>query len=413
MIREIPGPLIEFNSAKNLMPDLQNRTGSIDDRLKKRIRRRVTGRIQEFFIVVAPGLENIVADELRKPPLSRIQGASSPGGIAFSGRLEDLYIAALHLRCASRILMRLTTFRATNFRSLVEKINAFDWELFLPACGLPRIHAVSSHSRLYHQRAVSDRITEIIARRLDVPEGLSDQRLFVRIADDIVTVSLDACGDLLYKRGIKRHAHRAPIRETLAAGALMLAGYTGSVPLIDPMCGSGTFSLEAALIAANIPPGWFRNFSFMRWPAFQPGRWNFIKKEAQKGFAARKSISIFASDIDADACSRLQECVAAHGFSNVVSVEKRDFFSLCPEDLTKEKGVVAINPPYGLRLENPETSRRLFREICAKLKSDYRGWTAVLIVPEFDWASRVPFRCASMSFPHGGLRPTLLWGRIE
>lgn len=398
---------------KNLMPDLKNQTGSIDDRLKKRIRRRVTGRIHEFFIVVAPGFENIVADELKKEPLRQIQAEISPGGIVFSGRLEDLYSAVLHLRCASRILMRLTRFRATNFRRLEEKINAFDWELFLPARGVPHIHVISAHSRLYHQRAVSERIMQIIADKLDASEDLSDQRLFVRIADDAVTVSLDACGDLLYKRGIKRHAHRAPIRETLAAGALMLAGYTGSVPLIDPMCGSGAFSLEAALIAGNVPPGWFREFSFMSWPAFQPARWNFIKKEAQKGFAVRRTAAIFASDIDADACTRLQECVAAHGFSNVVSVEKRDFFSLCPEDLTREKGVVAINPPYGLRLENPETSRRLFREICAKLKTDYRGWTAVLIVPESDWAFRVPFRCASMDFPHGGLRPTLLWGRIE
>lgn len=395
------------------MPEVQDQTGSIDERLKKRIRRRVTGRAHEFFVVVAPGFENIVADELKKEPLCRIKPQISPGGIAFSGRLEDLYSAALHLRCASRILMRLTRFRATNFRRLEEKINTFDWELFLPAHSVPHIHVVSAHSRLYHQRAVSDRITQIIAEKLDAAEGSSDQRLFVRIGDDAVTVSLDACGDLLYKRNIKRHAHRAPIRETLAAGALMTAGYTGSVPLIDPMCGSGAFSLEAALIAGNVPPGWFREFSFMRWPAFQPARWNFIKKAAQKGFAVRRTAAIFASDIDADACTRLQECVAAHGFSNVVSVEKRDFFSLCPEDLTREKGVLVINPPYGLRLGNPETSRRLFREICAKLKTDYRGWTAVLIVPEFDWASRVPFRCASMDFPHGGLRPTLLWGCIE
>ena len=398
---------------KKLMPDLQNQTQSIDDRLKKRIRRRVGGRIHEFFIVVAPGLENIVLDELKKKPLHQIQAEICPGGIAFSGRLEDLYRAALHLHCASRILMRLTRFRATNFRRLEDKISALDWELFLPVRSLPHIHVVSAHSRLYHQRAVSERITQIIAEKLDDAENLSDQRLFVRIVDDAVTVSLDACGDLLYKRGIKRHAHRAPIRETLAAGALMTAGYTGSVPLIDPMCGSGTFSIEAALIAANIPPGWFRNFSFMKWPAFQPGRWNFIKKEARKAFEARKSRSIFASDIDADACSRLQECVDAHGFSNMVSVECRDFFALCPSGLTKGKGIVAINPPYGLRLENVETSRRLFREICAKLKTDYRGWTAVLIAPEFDWASRVPFRCASMSIPHGGLRPALLWGRIE
>jgi len=395
------------------MPEAPDQTGSIDERLKKRIRRRVTGRTHEFFVVVAPGFENIVADELKKEPPCRIKPHISPGGIAFSGRLEDLYSAALHLHCASRILMRLTRFRATNFRRLEEKINAFDWELFLPARSLPHIHVVSAHSRLYHQRAVSERITRIIAEKLDASEGLSDQRLFVRIADDSVTVSLDACGDLLYKRGIKRHAHRAPIRETLAAGALMLAGYTGAVPLIDPMCGSGTFSLEAALIAANIPPGWFRNFSFMRWPAFQHAKWNFIKKEAQKAFEARKSRSIFASDIDPDACMRLQECVDAHGFSNMVSVKRQDFFALRPTDLTKEKGIVAINPPYGLRLENAETSRRIFLEICAKLKTDYRGWTAVLIAPEFDWAFRVPFRFASMRFPHGGLRPALLWGRIE
>ena len=112
------------------------------------------------------------------------------------------------------------------------------------------------------------------------------QRLFIRGVDDRFSVSIDSSGDLLYKRGIKTLAGTAPVRETLAAAILMLAGYSGNEALVNPMCGSGTFAVEGALMARNIPPGWNRSFAFMGWPGFRPAQWRHIRNAAEKRFVS-------------------------------------------------------------------------------------------------------------------------------
>jgi putative N6-adenine-specific DNA methylase len=238
------------------------------------------------------------------------------------------------------------------------------------------------------------------------------QRLFVRVVDDRFTVSLDSSGDHLHKRGIKTHAGVAPIRETIAAAALRMAGYDCREVVVDPMCGSGTFALEAAMMARNVPPGWHRSFAFTQWPSFRPGRWAFSRKEAEKRIVPAGRPVVFASDRDPNACALLQRCVDAHGLSETIRVDGQDFFDLVPSGLESGKGLVVINPPYGRRLGTPAESRRLFRDICRRLASEYTAWKIILIPPPGFPLRMIPFGLTPHRVRHGGLMVDLLVGRI-
>jgi len=274
--------------------------------LKKRIKRHVIGRKMQFFAATAPGLETICREELKVLLPSETPMAIVEGGIQFEGRLHDCYLANLNLRTANRLLMRIESFHAENFRKLEKNLTAVPWELFILPGAPTQIRVTSRHSRLYHKSAVAGLVQASIASRFSLNEFSGEstakptvaQQIFVRLSDDHVTLSIDSSGDLLHKRGIKPWAAKAPIRETLAAAALILSGYTGLEPLVDPMCGSGTFAIEAALIAQKIPPGRFRNFAFREWPSFQPKRWQYMKRATEKEIVRTNTPFIFASDLD-------------------------------------------------------------------------------------------------------------------
>ena len=281
------------------------------------------------------------------------------------------------------------------------------------------MNVTTRHSRLFHKEAVKERILSGIVKRKDLfleeyEDGFEEipQQLLVRSESDVFTVSLDTSGDLLYKRGLKRIPAKAPLRESMASAALFLAGYDGTAPLIDPMCGTGTFSIEGAMISKNIPPGFYRKFAFQGWPAFRSGRWRHIKKEAEDNFILDRDSMIFASDKDGKTCQMLASHLRDIGYDDSVCVNRIDFFDLLPSQVTGEKGFVALNPPYGVRLGTKKDSDRLFREIIKKLGRDFRGWKFILIVPEKDREKEIPFQTNSLSFRHGGLNLTLKTGIV-
>jgi len=393
-----------------------------DSSILKRVKRHVTGREQNFFAAASPGLEHLCLNELKSFAETGKELTETKGGVQFTGRITDCFSANLNLRTANRILMRIGEFKATNFMQLEKRLSGFPWELFLAANRRPEINASTKQSRLYHKDAIAEIFSASIDKKL-APDSIRNpakaqaeasekQQIFVRAVNDRFVVSLDSSGELLYRRGIKTHRATAPLRETTAAAILAVSGYDGNEPLIDPMCGSGTFSLEAAMISQKIPAGLFREFSFMKWPCFEPKRWAYIKRTAESGIKPVLTPRIFASDMDPGACASFASCINKYDIFKMVEIAQKDFFDLSLHALPKDKGLVVINPPYGHRMGSRSESIKLFSAVCKKLRKDFMGWKAALIAPDAKIAEKVPFSLKAVNLFHGGLKIVLLHGRI-
>ena len=386
----------------------------------KRVKRQVTARTHEFFISMAPGLEPLCLEEIKALFPESPPPQITTGGIFFSGHLHDLYQANLHLRTATRILMRLGTIRATNFSELEKQLANFPWELYLPAGSRPQVRVTVHHCRLYHSDAVAERTAMAVEKRLwdqapapaTVMEDDIFQTIFIRGVADELTLSLNSSGPPLYQRGLKTHGGRAPLRETLAAAILLKAGYTGEAPLVDPMCGSGTFSLEGAMMAQGLPAGWFRKFAFMNWPGFQEGRWRHLQRQVEENRQPETTSPIFAADTDGDACQKLSQSLETAGFAGVVQVACTDFFSLTPAGRFDKPGLIVLNPPYGRRIEAAGGDETLFGRISDHLARDWAGWPAGLLAPDPKFVRHAPPGLAPTPLGHGGLNLTLLTGKI-
>ena len=393
---------------------------SVGAAFSKRVKRHVVGRNHLFFVSTSPGLSRLCLNELE----SIITGTGTPravsGGIEFEGRLIDCFAANVNLRTANRILMRLESFKATNFRQLEKYLSRLPWELYLYPGSRMQLSVTTRHSRLFHTEALSHNIRQCISDRwaaVDIGfradiDSDAGQTVHIRAVDDRITVSLDSSGEHLHKRGLKQYPGRAPMRETLAAAVLKWAGYRSDRPLLDPMCGSGTFSFEAAFIAKQIPAGYFRSFAFMGWPAFRSGQWDYLKRASEKSFQQIAEPIIYASDKSPHLVRHVEECAVEYGVSDAVKTFCKDFFSVSPKEIVDRAGLVVLNPPYGHRLGNRKESRLLYEAIYAKLAADFSGWTCALILP----AQQVkPGRFVGMkSFPlyHGGLKLHVLIGKI-
>jgi len=388
---------------------------------EKRVKRHVIGPSQTFFIITAPGLEPLCLDELGNPPLSIPNAAVTEGGVEFKGRLPDCYKANLHLRTASRILMRIGRFRATEFHGLERNISRFPWKLYVwPGCPV-RLRVTCRRSRLYHSRAVRERFETGIQNRLTNafggtgPDGKkpgAPLTFLIRAVSDTFHISVDSSGELLFKRGIKSHPGRAPIRETLAAGVLIRAGYISEETLIDPMCGSGTFALEAAMKVRSIPAGWYRNFAFMDWPAFRPGQWIHIRREAVENIRQESGTTIFAFDREDAAMRALRKCVIAHDLETTVHVDQADFFDLTPPLSGGKRGLVVLNPPYGRRMGAARRNSEQYAALCDKLTRDFKDWRFAIIAPPGVMPKQFTGVQSTHRLLHGGLRLMLYLGTV-
>ncbi|MCD6585163.1 MAG: hypothetical protein J7K96_05320 [Desulfobacteraceae bacterium] len=398
--------------------------------LEKRIKRHVQGKTHSFFVSTLPGFEQLCFDELERLGVPMTDAQKSNGGIEFNGRVHDCYLANLKLRTANRILMRLATFTASNFRQLEKKLSDFPWELYLHKNTAFEVNVTSKHSRLIHTDAIAERFKNSLENRLKPvantaetdhdPSAGQSQQIFVRVENDQFTVSIDSTGQLLHKRGLKTQGGKAPVRETIAAAILCLAGYQPGDPLIDPMCGTGTFSLEAAMITTHIPAGWHRDFAFMDWPAFKPLRWKHIRREAEKEIRPIPEPVIFASDIDPENIERLKQVIEKTNLSDTINVSSANFFDLQPRHINrnikgtgKQQGVIILNPPYGRRIGSKGNSDKLFEQICEKLKKDFKGWKTAILVPDKHLLKKIPFKPTTHHFFHGGLKITLVTGKIR
>ena len=394
--------------------------------LQRRIKRRVIGPKHNFFIVTTPGLEKACCAELQQLDSALQEVTVSRGGVAFSGKLHTCYEANLHLRTATRVLMRIGSISARHFSRFEREIGELPWELYLPPGAMPRVEVSIRQCRLYHSGAISERARTGIDRHWGKagqkpPQPLPSEavpRLFIRGRGDRFTISLDSSGDQLHKRGLKPQVGAAPIRETTAAAALQYAGYTGKQVFVDPMSGSGTFSLEAAMISLNTPPGWYREFAFFRWPAFSRRRWHHIRAQAAKGLLTEPKALILSADSDPQCYANLQHTFAARGLDRVIKVIHKDFLKISSSDLAKiyslnRPGILALNPPYGYRLGHRTSSRTFFQALGRHLARNFKGWRAIMVCPSSRWISLLPFKTKRYPVFHGGLQVQLLIGTAK
>src|SRR3954468_8155076 len=235
----------------------------------------------DIFASTAPGLESIAAGELNA---LRIRGRQEIGGVAFGGDLRQIYEANLWLRTASRVVVRMGDFHASTFSELERRAKKLAWEKFIPAKASVRLRVTCRKSKLYHSDAVAERVLSAIAgsvsRAIAVAAETSEdeeaetaleassQLFIVRIVNGQCEISADSSGELLHRRGYRQEIAKAPLRETIAAAMVLASGWKRNESLLDPLCGSGTIPIEAALIARKIAPGLKRAFQFMNWPEF-------------------------------------------------------------------------------------------------------------------------------------------------
>ena len=294
----------------------------------------------DAFVVAVPGLESLVLAEVQK--LGVRPARVVRGGVECTVTWPQLWALNLRCRVATRVLVRLRRFKADGFHSLEKGIGAIPWPSWLSAdAGVQVSVTADAGSKLYHSGAVEERVLAV----LDRPEG--EQRVFVRVLNDVVTVSLDASGDSLHRRGYRGAAGKAPLRETLAAAVVLGSGWDAKSPLIDPFCGSGTIAIEAALLARRMAPGRHRPFAFQQWPSFDAVAWGRLLGGAD-GDVVTKCPPIMASDRDAGAVAAAVANAAAAGVAENIEVAQRSV-----SDLTLpagRPGWIVSNPPYGVRV---------------------------------------------------------------
>lgn len=360
-----------------------------------------------FFVICAPGLETICSTEAIALGLDEVR--QSPGGVEFSGGLRDLYLANLHLRTATRILVRIGELKATDFPELFRKVLRLPWGSFLRPDTTIEIRATAHRSRLIHTGRIVETVNAAIERSLgrseeiEVSSGMK-QLILVRFEDDLCTISCDSSGDLLHKRGYRSSTGAAPLRETLAAASLLLLGWDGSIPLCDPLCGSGTIPVEGGLIATNRPPGRHRRFAFMHWPGYRPGLWQALTQDADSKIRPPSS-PIYASDCDDSVLSGARQNAHQAGVAEAVKFYCSELLSL---PVRPGPGLVLCNPPYGIRLEQGENLLSLYQDLGRGFKRAFPGWTIAFIAPEdhLAFATRLKLQTRARLF-NGGLSVTL------
>ena len=397
---------------------------------EKRVKRRIRARAHDFFAICPPGLKSLCERQMVALGIPDEDMSVEKGGISFTARLEQLMALNLDLGTPSRILMRIARFKSTRFSHFEKKLAELDWELFIQHGSSIRCHVTTRESALYHSGAIAERCRRAIENSLDskgwqIP-GLSlpTQRIFIHAQQDRFTISLDTSGELLFKRGIKKKVAAAPLRENLAFAILKWADFGDQDILVDPMCGSGTFSLEGAMIRAGLPPGCFRSFAFEGWPAFSPAAFAYQKKNKAAALASsnldaaaapsslcaseRPSFasppSIFASDIDETALTSLSENIAQPPFSQMIQTAQQDFFFINPtRNFPGKKGVLVLNPPYGKRLGKEEDTRQLYRDIGRKIAGDFRGWRLGMVLPSRRHLTYTGLPLSLRPIFHGGM----------
>ncbi|WP_108483082.1 THUMP domain-containing class I SAM-dependent RNA methyltransferase [Oceaniglobus ichthyenteri] len=354
----------------------------------------------DIFLVCPPGFETTLAEEARALGYAP---EIAIGGVTVSGGWLDVWRCNLHLRGAARVLARLGAFRAMHIAQLDKRARKFPFSDILRS-DIPVKVEVSCHkSRIYHEKAAKQRIVGALnAQGLSVSDEAT-LTLKTRIEDDLCTFSIDTSGEPLHKRGHKLQIGKAPMRETLAALFLRQMGYDGTQAVVDPMCGSGTFVIEAAEIAAGLPPGRDRAFAFENLAGFDRRAWDAMR--AAQPVEAKPVF--FGSDRDDGAIRASIANADRAGVAPLTTFTRAAISDLAPPE--SAPGIVIVNPPYGARIGQRKLLFALYGAMGKTLTERFKGWRVGIITsdPGLAKATGLQFLPALPPVQHGGLRIAL------
>lgn len=348
-----------------------------------------------FYAVCPFGLEALLADEIRALGADPDLVKPGRGGVQFAGDTGLAMAACLHSRLASRILMRVAHSEYWDSRDVYDIARATKWERWFGPDATFRIDTSATRcplesidfAALRVKDAVCDRFRELAGRRPNVDRRTPDVRIMAHFTYDRVSLFLDLAGEALFKRGWRLTHGEAPLKENLAAGLLMLSGWTPAQPLVDPFCGSGTIAIEAARMAANHAPGLERNFAFEKLEGFDRELWRDMREDARAAVNNHVPLLIRASDISSIVVEKALENAQRAGLSDFIAdgrlvFEQGDAREVLPPALPEgcAPGLVIANPPYGEQ-SNPKSAsiQSMMGHVAANLKQHYAGWCAWML----------------------------------
>ena len=357
----------------------------------------------EIFLATFPGLEATLCAEVRGKGFR--QPKAVPGGVVIQGGWPEVWRANLWIRGAGRVLARIDQFRTEHLAQLHGRARRVPWADVLRPDVPFRVEASCSGSRIYHSGAAAERIAAAIRQTTGAPEA-PDAAVAVRarIEHDLCTISVDTSGELLHRRGYKEAVNVAPLRETMASLFLQQCGYAGGEPVLDPMCGSGTFVIEAAEIAARLNPGRARHFAFEHLASFDAAAWQAMRAVRSQRIPAARC---HGSDRDEGAIAMSRANAGRAGVADHVEFRQAAISEVVPPE--GAPGLVILNPPYGTRLGDKAKLVPLYRAIGQVLRSRFAGWRVGLVAaePSLAHATGLPFLPPAAPVPHGGLRVSL------
>lgn len=339
-------------------------------------------RTEQFFATCPRGLENALADELLALGAESVD--KTGGGVGFFGPMPLCYAANLHSRLATRILLRVSAGKYQNEEDVYQGALAVFWHKWFDVSRTIAVKVVAQDSQLKSLNFITLKIKDAICDRFREESGMRpsvqtlhpDIRIHAFLTRERYTLYLDTSGESLYKRGLRKQAGVAPINENLAAGILRLSNWQPGEALYDPMCGSGTFLMEAAQMALNIAPGLGRDFAFERMLRMDAKIWARMKAEAQKACQPVRPLPIFGSDVMGRSLRDADGNLKAAGLREAVTLSKADILDMTPP---AESGVLVMNPPYGVRLGEEEELAALYPKLGDVLKQKFSNWRACII----------------------------------
>ncbi|GAV20384.1 putative N6-adenine-specific DNA methylase [Mariprofundus micogutta] len=332
------------------------------------------------FAIVVPGLEGLLADELIE--LSAHDVKQEEGGVSFTASMDTLFRINLRSRCATRIVIRLSTSKALTYPELYHKVRKQLWQKYLGNGVTVEVKASCHRSKLLH----SGRAEQAVIDGINASEGMQErqtgplkQQVMLRIDDNICTISLDTSGERLDRRGYRKYSGLAPVRETIAAGILRWMDWQADEPLLAPMCGSGTFAIEAALMAEKRATNLKHDFPFAHWPSLKQKRWQRALQKAESMHSDGKP-QIYATDLAAGILDQAKENAKLAGVSECIHFAKLDVREMTVPESASKAGLIVCNPPYGDRVKGDV--RTLYKAIGQLFSERFGGWRMAVIVPD-------------------------------